>query len=193
MNKYEKFLTPYASFTLFKGKKIGDNEIKWKGAINDTLLINGTWLLEVKCICLSNIKKRSKNEEEAREEVETDNTEESSEDNTKESGDNKTTTSTSIFKLTCNLLSNNFRWFSPIIQKFDQTQPYINCYPFEFFEINNLNQNTEKEHVIKFHNNLQKITLPCKEIEIEMKPVDNQYKFSDIQLNATVLINIYKA
>ena len=107
--------------------------------------------------------------------------------------DNASLTDSPVFSLTCNLTGNNIRWFGPIIQNYSSKQPYISLYPIEYFQIKALK--SKKEHVQTFEMNGQPqlLNVVQKYIAIEMKPMEETYKFDDISCKASVHVNLYKA
>ena len=168
MNCCKGYAVPYASFTLTATKDTAEKSIKWEGIINDNLIAVGTWHLQIKSIALTGISKTTM-------------------------PDNASLTDSPVFSLTCNLTGNNIRWFGPIIQNYSSKQPYISLYPIEYFQIKALK--SKKEHVQTFEMNGQPqlLNVVQKNIAIEMKPMEETYKFDDISCKASVHVNLYKA
>ena len=159
--------TPITTFTLQAEKSLEKKQIVWECKINSDLIRNGDWKLEIKSVALTNIKHQVKEEPGA---IDVD---------------------SPIFELSCNLISNNFRWFESIIGRYGQKQTYKEQYPVEFVQTRSLK--SSKEQLLFFKNKKHHITTPSSDdLVIVMKPVEKSYKFNNISCSATVMISLYK-
>ena len=158
--------SPYVTFTLKRTKSFQDKSIVWKETINEELLMNGNWYLKIKSVALTNIEYQEPSSDGNREYDHT------------------------ALSLHCNLVKNNFQWFGKIIQH--QTN-YQEIYPIELFSTKKLNSKKLSELFIPLpQSTYHKINSMNRYIEIELKPLNSDYKFKDFQCHATVLVCLYQ-
>ena len=161
--------TPIVTFTLQAEKAWDKKQIRWECKINSDLLRNGNWKLEIKSVALTALKKHTVKKEEDGEEQ---------------------TIDCPIFEISCNLISNNFRWFENIIGRYGQKQTYREQYPIEFIQSKTLTG--AKEQLLFFKNKKHQISTPSSDdMIIVMKPVEKSYKFN-VSCSATIMISLYK-
>ena len=159
---------PVTTFTLETEKPQNSQQLKFESKINSDLLRNGSWKLEIKCLTLTNIRTYVKREEHR-----------------------AVIANSPIFEITCNLISNNFKWFESIIGRYNQKQAYRDLYPIEYVQLSPWNTVNEQLIVLKGQKH-HITTSSADELLIVMNPVSNTYKFNDISCTATVMVSLFK-
>ena len=158
--------TPMTTFTIEAEKKLNDSEISWEAKINNTLLLNGTWKLEIKGVAFTEMESNIKRE-------------------------NRGLKHSPVFEISCNLVANNLKWFQYIMDTYNQKQTYRAQYPIEYVQLKPWDNS--KEQVIFLKSKKHRITVSSSdEVTIKMRPVSKQYKFDDLACSATVMLSLFK-
>ena len=162
--------TPVTTFTLETEKKQNDSEIKWEAKINNELLSNGIWKLEIKSVAFTEMVNYVKREP-STSQVHWDHA--------------------PVFEISCNLVTNNLKWFEHIIGTYSQKQSYKSLYPIEYVQL--LSWEKSKEQLILLKSKKHRIATPnTDEVIITMKPVSSKYKFDDVACKCAVMLSLYK-